>query len=589
MVPLLLAMALISVLGYRNSKYARWIALLGSLASLVLLYFISYGSYSLSWFSIGTASISISSVITPINMLLLFIVLLVAPLVFVYSFGFMKVPSEQRRFYLEMLAFESAMLVFAMSGDFITLFIAWEFLSLMSYLLIGFYHQKETASRAARKAMTIVLIGDIALLASMIILWDAFGSLSFAAIFSSINTNIPSLYVAVLLLIVAILTKSAQFPFQEWLLDAMEGPTPVSAFLHSTTMVKAGVFALVLLYPLFFATRTLPVLFAFGVITVILSTLNALKETQIKRVIAYSTVQELGLMIVAASTGSIIACLYFFLVQSFYKALLFFSAGSVMETSGEEDLRRASGLRQNRLVYITTLFGVLALAGFVPFSGFFANAAIGSSLISNAYIYTIISLVGLSTSFFIFRWFFLASKKPKSSKIEVAYRTLPKTMILSMLILAILALAGSAAFFYLPGFLGSQSYYLSAFIKPGGLSIGFYDAILETAVAILGVLVSYIIFVHNKSLPSSISSVVYNSGFVNWLYNYFAKLVSGFSEGVVLFDVWVGDLFEDLGKAVELLGRAIRRFSVGNINLYVAIFSLAVVLGFLYVYLYGGL
>lgn len=589
-VPLLAAMALICLLGHRDPESPKYIALLGSLVSLGLLYYISYGSYSLHWFSVGGMSVSITSSISPVNVLLLFIVLLMAPIIFIYSFGYMKLQSEQRRFYLEMLAFEAAMLIFAMSGDFITLFIAWEFLSLMSYLLIGFYHQRESANRAARKALTMVLIGDIAILAAIVVIWNGYGSFSFAAIFSNLGSNLPYLYAASILLAIAILTKSAQFPFQEWLPDAMEGPTPVSAFLHSSTMVKAGIFMIVLLYPVFLITNMLYALFLIGMVTVILSTLNAMKETEIKRVIAYSTVQELGLMMIAASSGAILACLYFFLVQTFYKALLFFSSGSIMQASGESDLRQASGLKQNKLVYFTTLFGVLSLAGFIPFAGFFASSALSSSLITNVYAYVLISLVGLSTSFFIFRWFFMASKKPQATKVEIAYQTLPKAMIFGMLALAVLVILGSAAFFYLPGFLGSQSYYLTNIMHLRPLSISFYDALLETAGAILGVLISYVVFVHNKNLKQSLlSAMVYNSRTVNALYGYFATLVYWLSEGVALFDLYVSDFFDDIGIATVLSGKAVRRFSVGNINLYVTIFSLALVLGFAYVYFAGAL
>lgn len=589
LIPILAAILIIAPLDYTRAGYAKYIALMGSLLSLGLLYYVTYGSYSFHWLSVGSISLNITSMITPVNMLLLAVVLVVAPIILIYSFGYISLPSEQRRFYIEMLIFEAAMVVFSISGDFITLFIAWEFLSFMSYLLIGFWYKHHRASRAARKAITIVLIGDIALLAAMVLLWNAFGSFSFASIFAVAGSHLDSVYAASILLVIAVLTKSAQFPFQEWLPDAMEGPTPVSAFLHSSTMVKAGVFLVIILYPFFYSTNVMGILIVSGIITVVLSTMNAMKETQIKRVAAYSTVQELGLMIVAASSGALLACLYFFLVQSFYKALLFFSAGSVTTATGKDDLNEVYGLRANKLVYITTLVSVLSIAGFIPFSGFFSNIGMDSSLSSNLYVYAIISVIGLSTSFFVFRWFLLASKKPKSEAAEAPYSSLPRSMMLAMVLMAALTLLSSLAFFYLPTFLNGQSYYLGNFIGRGGISLGsYYDPIIETLLALAGAVISYMIYRSRRSLGSSfLSSVMHNGTAVNAVYEYFAKLVYGFSEGVAIFDIYLSEFFDDIGRLTALSGRALRRLSVGSINLYVLVFSLALIAVFSYAYFFG--
>lgn len=586
LLPILAAIGIITSVKYLAARYARYIALAGALISLALLPLIGYGSYGITWFSFSGIAIGISSVIAPLNMLLLAVVLVMAPVILFYSFGFMQTLSEQRRFYIEMLAFEAAMLLFAMAGDLVTLFIAWEFLSLLSYLLIGFWHTQEGASRAARKAITVVLIGDIALLASIVIFWSLYHSLSLITILHSTPSNSAYLYLAAFLLIVAVITKSAQFPFQEWLPDAMEGPTPVSAFLHSTTMVKAGVFAMLLLYPIFYATKTLWILVLLGGITAVLSTLNAMKEAQIKRVIAYSTVQELSLMIVAAGSGAILACLYFFLAQSFYKALLFFSSGSAMKASGEEDLNRVSGLKSNRLLYITTIFGVLALAGFIPFAGFFVNLGIGSSLISNVYLYALISLIGLSTSFFIFRWLLLASKKPLSIKTEFSYSALPKSMLYSSAILLALLLLSSAAFFYMPGFLSSfPSIQNFRFAAP---SISYVDAAVETCLVALGALASYLVYRKRKSLRNvALTYAVYNARLVNGAYAYFSKYFCGFAEGFAILDSYIDEAFDGLGRATVLSGGELRKATSGSINIYLAVFSVMVVILLSYIYLSG--
>ncbi len=588
--PLAISMAAIALIGPSRGRYAKYLALCGSVASLGMVHFIGYGSYAVKWLAVAGFTLSITSLVTPISLMLLCVVLIIAPIILLYSFGYMTTPSEQRRFYLEMLAFEAAMLAFSISGDFVTLFISWEFLSLISYLLIGFWQRRERSSAAARKAITMVLIGDLAILAAMAIIWNVLGTFSFAAIFAGHLASSVPLYAASVLLIVAVITKSAQFPFQEWLADAMEGPTPVSAFLHSSTMVKAGVFMVILLYPLFVLTHSTSLLTALSIITIILSTMNAAKETQIKRVIAYSTVQELGLMILAASSGALLACLYFFLIQSFYKALLFFSAGSAMEATGKDDLREISGMRSNRLVYITTIVGVLSLAGFIPFSGFFSSIGLGASLSYNLLIYAFISVIGFGTSFYIFRWLLMASKKPSSDSITEAYAQLPRSMMAAMTIMAVLALASSAAFFYLPAFLGSHATYLSGAMDKGAISIGLGGAALETLLAALGAMAGYLVYRSRKSLRSALlTAIAYNKTTINAFYAGFAAFFLWLSSGFAAFDTYLDTLFEDAGRSAIFAGERLRKASSGDINLYLALLSISFVAILSFAYLLGAL
>jgi NADH-quinone oxidoreductase subunit L len=576
--PLLLGVALIAFLP--STSLPRYIALAAAIASLFMLFLIHYGAYNIGWFNIGGASVGFSASITPVSLLLLAIVLLIAPAIFFYSFGYMKKPSEQRRYYIEMLIFESAMLVFAMSGNYITLFVAWEFLSFMSYMLIGFYKEKASAARSARKAISTVLIGDIAIIAAIAIIWTATGSFSIG----SIPSNPTYLLASALLLCVAILTKSAQFPFQEWLPDAMEGPTPVSAFLHSSTMVKAGVFAFIILYPLFSAAHILYLFMILSAITVVISTLGAAKEMQIKRVIAYSTTQELGLMIFAASIGSITAALYFFLVQSFYKSLLFFSSGTVMEATGEDSLDKTTGLKENRLIYITTIIGVLSLAGFLPFSGFFGNIGISSSA-NSLVVYAFLSIIGFSTSFFIIRWVMLASKKADSQKTKLAYKKMPKSMVISMIFLALLALLSSIAFFYIGGFLRGDTYFLEGYVSLLGIKL--YDVVIETVLAFLGLFASYYAFSHKKSISGWFAHIIHNSDIFNALYIYFADALLAIASGVAIFDRFLSVGFEDIGNGISISGRGLRRFAVGDINAYVFVLIAAIAAALWYAYALG--
>ena len=584
LLPLFIALIAMALINDKRAGIIRYIPFFASLASLLLIPFISSGESSLSWFSIAGHTFSITTVDSPINALLLLIVFSMASIIFVYSFGFMDALSEQKRFYMEMTAFEIAMAGFAMSGNFIMLFISWEFLSLTSYLLIGFWHSRESASRAARKTVTIIMIGDIALISAMVIFYTIFGSLNFITIITSIS-SVPALYhnsflMGVFLLIIAIFTKSAQFPFQEWLPDAMEGPTPVSAFLHSTTMVKAGVFATLALLPLFMDTGYSNILLYFGILTAAIATLNASRELHVKRVIAYSTIQELSLMIVAISSGAILAGIYFFIIQSFYKALLFFSSGVMMKATDDEDLNKITGLRENKLLYFSTLFGALSLAGFFPFAGFFSSISLTStfSLSENFIIYLILSLISIGTSFYIFRWLLLASKDPTDSKVKIRYKTAPKSMIFTTALLAVLSLASSAIFFIMrripPSITLSRSYLVGTL--PLGISTG--EGVLETALILIGLGISLQLYSKTKrSQPMVIYDwIVHSTLLFNKLYEYTADFVYYLAEGIAIFDLYLSDSFDYLGHLSYSLAERLRYIAVGDTNLYVLIFSIGI-------------
>ncbi len=593
LVPLLAALA--AVLLGRNERLHGRIAVIGAIISLLLLPFVSRGNFNIGWFSIGNYALGIGILVMPLNMLLLGITLLIAPFILAYSLGFMDIRSEQRRFYAEMLMFEIAMLLFAMSGSFITLLIAWEFLSLSSYLLIGFWHWKEKARKAARKAFTVVLIGDLSMLAAIAILWNAYGTLSFAAIMSSIGAAAPILlYPAALLLIVAILTKSAQFPFQNWLPDAMEGPAPVSAFLHSTTMVKAGVFSAMIFLPLFLYTKTTSILLVLGAVSAVLATMNAMKETHIKKIIAHSTIQELGLMLVAIGSGAILAAAYFFIVQSFYKALLFFSAGSAMDASGSEDIRHAPGMRSNTALYASTLLAVISLAGFIPFSGFFFNSAADAYFSSNMIIYSALTLISVMTSFYIFRWFLLISKRPEDKRLEVGYVSLPKSMVYSGVGMAVLTVASSLSFFSLRWLLPQSALYylgnLGMLLHQGSTALpGISKAVLETILATAGALASYTAYRKGIRAGHLVSKVFNSEETFSSIYLGMASMACTVSEGAVLLEIYINAFFDSFGRFAMASGAQLRKAAVGSINIYAVIMAVCILafLAFGYAYMAG--
>ena len=572
LLPLLAAIAAISLL--KDHSMAKYIAIGGAVASAAMLPLVGYGSNTVSWLAIGKLSISLTFSVTPLNLMLLALVSAIAILVLVYSSGYMDSPLEQRRYYIEILAFQAAMSVFAVSGNFIVLFIAWEFLSLTSYLLIGFWNGRESANRAARRALTMIFIGDLALLGSIILFWHVFGTFGFAQILSSVASRGGiDTTLAVLLLLTAIFTKSAQFPFHEWLIDAMEGPTPVSAFLHSSTMVKAGVFVVILLYPLFLIPGIRIIILIFGLATAIISTLAATREMHIKKVVAYSTIQELSIMLVAVSSGAVLAAIYFFFVQSFYKALLFFSAGVITKSTGKDKLNEISGLRSNKLVYIATLFGVLSLAGFIPFSGFFSNAEVSTALYSNLAVYAIMSGLSILTSFYIIRWLSYGAKGTKDTAVQTRYIGLPNSMVYPMAVLGVLTVAASAAFLYLGGFLNYGGY-LAYLPIQSVASISMTDGVLFTVLIAIGAALSYNVYYKNrtKSGNKAFDRIIYTRQAMELGYGLISRVTYGLSAGIAEFDSYLNEGFDRIGRMTVRSGYGIRRLSVGNINSYALIF-----------------
>ncbi len=571
--------AILGIAAVKDPKKAKYIAVAGSIISFASVALVGYGTATIPWLSVGVHVFNISISVTPLNYLLLFLVLLVGVFVMVYSVGYMTTLSEHRRFFLEIIAFQTAMAVFAVSGNFITLFFAWEFLSLTSYLLIGFWNHRDSANRAARRSLTIIFIGDLALLGSIIMFWSAFGTLEFSSIISMLSSVHPAgVSIASMLLLIAIFTKSAQFPFHEWLIDAMEGPTPVSAFLHSSTMVKAGVFVAIILAPIFYVGGTDGFMVAIGIVTAVIATVAAAREMHIKKVIAYSTIQELSIMLVAAGSSFILPAIYFFFAQTFYKALLFFSSGVSMESTGKENLNDMYGLRSSKILYASTIFGVLSLAGFIPFSGFFASSLIGTSLLSNTVVYAIMIGISMLTSFYIFRWVSFQARTTKSVEITANYMSTPANMKYPIALLAAFTLLASAFIIYMPGFLNYGGYlnYLSI---PNSVNLSIQDGILFTILVSAGAALAYLVYYKNiiKFSAKSMDIFLYTRPIMNLIYRVFTMVTYGIAEGASVFDSYLSDGFDMLGRLTYRSGYILRRASVGDINMYALIFIIGII------------
>jgi len=585
LIALPLALAAFAMLALRGSakNTAKYIALAASIVTLALILLSSFNSsalQSITWFSFSNFQFALSTSTLPLNMILLYLVGIMTPLIIIYSIGYMDVPSEQSRFYFELCLFASAMLIFAMAGDFLTLFIGWEILGITSYHLIGFWYYKEGAADAARKAITTILIGDILMLIAIIIVWSTFGTFSFQAILLKSAGNSGAMEIALVLIMLAAFTKSAQFPFNEWLADAMKGPTPVSAFLHSSTMVKAGVFLIAVLLPLFIQYNLLYLLLAFGIITTIIGITNALSENNIKRILAYSTMEDLGLMLIALGTGSLVAAMILFVVQTFYKALLFMNSGAMIKANNnEEDITKMYNNASNLKLSIPTVMGVLSLAGLFPLSGFFGKTAIVASANSFLIYYILIAFSFLS-SLYIFRWLFVPMKKKNEKRAETAktgYKLIPRSMQISIYALAVLVCAASIIYFYLPSYLLGKSTVFA---------ITELQIIISTAIVAIALIISYVLFYRKKYVSidsrNPVHNIIYNNVLTNRAYSSFAHVFDLISKGIDEYDYTVYELIKQAAHSVVALGNILKKLDDGETSTYLAAF----VIGFVIIILF---
>lgn len=336
--------------------------------------------------NIGSLNIPFAFQVDQLSTLFLLIITGVGFLIHVYSTSYMhgEPPQHFARYFSYLNLFVFSMLLLVLGSNYVIMFIGWEGVGLCSYLLIGFWFKNRDYNYAAKKAFIMNRIGDLGFLLGVFWMIDAFGTVNFLELFNSANgkvaaisaINSPALVGITLLLFVGATGKSAQIPLYTWLPDAMAGPTPVSALIHAATMVTAGIYMIArsnLMYSL--APTTMGIVAVIGLATVILAASIALKQNDIKKVLAYSTVSQLGYMFLGLGVGAYTGAVFHVMTHAFFKALLFLGAGSVIHAmSGEQDIRRMGGLRkQMPITYITFLIGCIAIAGIPPFSGFFSK------------------------------------------------------------------------------------------------------------------------------------------------------------------------------------------------------------------------
>lgn len=367
------------------------------------------------WFSVGGLNIPMGVLIDPLTAMMLFVVTTVSLLVQIYSVGYMHWDPGFSRFFAYLSLFAASMLGLVLSVNFLEMYVFWELVGLCSYLLIGFYYYKESAREAAKKAFITTRVGDFGLLLGILILQITFGTLDFIELQSLVPEFILAggtafMTVVALLCFVGPIGKSGQFPLHVWLPDAMEGPTPVSALIHAATMVVAGVYLVARAYFMFSALPGVMEVIAWvGGFTAIFAAFIALTQRPIKRILAYSTISQLGYMMLALGVGSLTASMFHLMTHAFFKALLFLCAGAVMHAMADEaDIFKMGGLRKKMpWTFGAMTIGVLAIAGIPPFAGFFSKDEILAAAAEvSPVLFILATITAFMTAFYMSRLLF---------------------------------------------------------------------------------------------------------------------------------------------------------------------------------------
>ncbi len=361
-----LAVGVLSEVAYTDSAAAPWTSALAS-------------SGQIAWFTTGELFLGYGWALDTLAGVMLGVVGLVSLCVIVFSVGYLHGDPGWNRYFALLSLFSGSMAMLIMADGFLTLFIGWELVGACSYLLIGFWFTKPAAARAATKAFLTTRVGDVAMLVGLGVLWWTIGTLTYEGLASELS-RVPSNWVSAAAVLIAIgaMGKSAQFPLHAWLPDAMEGPTPVSALIHAATMVAAGVFVVVRMWPLFeLSPAAQALLLAAGCISALGAAMVATVQRDIKKVLAFSTVSQLGFMFAALGSGAWTAAFFHLVTHAAFKALLFLGSGSVIHGSGTQDIRNMGGLRRTMPVtFVTWVIGVLALVGLPGLAGFFSKDAV---------------------------------------------------------------------------------------------------------------------------------------------------------------------------------------------------------------------
>jgi NADH-quinone oxidoreductase subunit L len=474
-----LAGALVNLaFGRRLGRRAHWVAVpaIGLAFVIALLAFVrvwrggeTFTGPLFDWIVAGTFRAPVTLQLDQLSAVMLLVVTGVGFLIHVYSIGYMHEDPDYPRFFTYLNLFVFSMVMLVLAGNFLLLYVFWEAVGLCSYLLIGFWYTRESAANAGKKAFIVNRVGDCGFALGIMLLWTTLGTLEYGEVFAKAPTLAIGTATAIsLLLFLGACGKSAQLPLHVWLPDAMEGPTPVSALIHAATMVTAGVYLVARAHALFERSGVaLDVVAWVGVLTAVFAATIGLVQTDIKRVLAYSTVSQLGYMFIGVGVGAYAAGVYHLVTHAFFKALLFLGAGSVIHAlSGEQDLRKMGGLaRKLPATWYTMLIATVAISGLPPFSGFFSKDEIlaGAFFAGKPAIF-VLGLIGSAlTAFYMWRLLFLTFLGSSRVDHEVAHHVHESPPVMTVPLALLAVLAAGAGVWGLPGEHGSA---IGRFLAP---------------------------------------------------------------------------------------------------------------------------
>jgi NADH-quinone oxidoreductase subunit L len=546
-----------------------------------------------NWLSIGNLNIDFGLKLDALSLMMMLIVTGVGGAIHIYSFGYMREDRGFSRFFACLSLFTFSMLGIVLANNFIQLFIFWELVGVSSYLLIGFWFEKPSAADAAKKAFFTNRLGDFGFLLGILVVWTTLGSLNFSMLQQTLVANPAALgtlaSIAGLLIFCGAMGKSAQFPLHVWLPDAMEGPTPVSALIHAATMVAAGVYMLCRIIFLLNPTA-LQVIAYIGGFTALLSALIAIQQNDIKRILAYSTLSQLGYMVMAVGLGGPTPAMFHLTTHAFFKALLFLGAGSVIiALHHEQDIWKMGGLRKKMPVtFWTFLFGMLALCGVPPFSGFYSKDSILAQALEqkNYPLFALGVVVAGLTTFYMFRLFYVAFLgKAKTGAAEHAHES-PAVMSWPLLVLAVFAVIG--------GIIGVSGTYAAQFGAAEHTSIAqkivepFTHSPVAATIGILAVIVGFFTAralyrnATNDPLPAKLggfATAMKNRFYFDEIYEATFIRAHDFIAAVMdWIDRWLVD-WAGIGLVrggTDFSGRALRLMQTGNLQTYAFLFALGV-------------
>jgi len=575
------------------------------------------------WISAGSLSIPFALQVDQLSILMTLIVTGVGFLIHVYSIGYMHGDKGFWRFFTYLNLFITMMLFLVLGNNFLLMFLGWEGVGLCSFLLIGFWHDrkfevggadKETSmtTDAAKKAFVVNRVGDFGFLIGMFLIFTTFGSLTFTDVFSkaaSLQSGSSVMFWITMCLFIGATGKSAQIPLFVWLPDAMAGPTPVSALIHAATMVTSGIYMIARCSILFaLAPETMNIVAIVGISTAVFAATIGLVQNDIKKVLAYSTVSQLGYMFLALGVGAFTAGIFHVMTHAFFKALLFLGSGAVIHAMHEEqDIQKMGGLKKYLpITFITFLIGTIAISGIPPFAGFFSKDEILWKAYSqgNIMLWLLGAIGAALTAFYMFRLVSLTfENKPRFDSHHTHPHEAPKTMTIPLIILAVLSIVGG--FVGIPESLGGGNV-LEKFLEPifekaefrlplhheGSHSMEYILMAISVLIATISILYARKKFVTQESLPveenkKGFRKLLWNKYYVDEIYNFlFVNSTYKLSESFLwkIFDVKLVDgIVNGTASLISIISGQLRKIQVGVAQSYATVFvvGIIVILGIL--------